>query len=103
MSTAESDVMITLRSRPDEAGESMTFVIPYKSAELSDFIKDAVSEEIEGEEDSGGINEIDVPRVSGRCLGKVVDFLNHYSEQPMKEVPTPLGGATFNEVSDPRG
>jgi Skp1 family, tetramerisation domain len=91
------NVMLRLRSMPDENGVSRDFEISYGAAKLSELIKDSVGEEIE--DDDAAVQEIDVPRVKGDCLEKVVAFMKHYKEEPMKEIPTPLGGSSFNEVS----
>ena len=41
--------------------------------------------------------------MSSDCLEKVVEFLKHYKEEKMKDIPTPLGGSSFNEVSEASG
>jgi hypothetical protein len=89
-------VMIRLKSMPDEQGNQREFEITYGAAKLSELIRDSVGDDFEDDE---VMPEIDVPRVKGDCLEKVVDFMKHYKEDPMKEIPTPLGGSSFNEVS----
>lgn len=93
--TESDNVMLTLRSMPDESGDQRTFEIPFVAAKISDLIKDAAGDE---EQDSELPMEIEITRVKGDCLEKVVDFMKHYHEEKMKEIPTPLGGSTFNEV-----
>jgi len=88
------NVIVRLKSMPDENGDVRSFELPFKAAKLSEFVKDAVGE---CEEESA---EVDVPRVKGECLEKVVAFLKHYDEEKMKDIPTPLGGSTFNEVME---
>jgi hypothetical protein len=90
-------VMLRLKSMPDDNGNSREFEISYGAAKLSELIKDSVGEDFE-EDDA--MPEIDVPRVKGDCLEKVVDFMKHYNYEPMKEIPTPLGGSSFNEVNE---
>ena len=46
---------------------------------------------------------LELARVEGSVLAKVVEYLKHYAEEPMKEIPQPLGGSTFNEVSPTGG
>ena len=41
---------------------------------------------------------IELLRVGKRCLEKVVDFLKHYHDEPLHDIPTPLQGSTFEEV-----
>lgn len=97
MSTIEdSNATVMLKSMPDEKGDVKTFKMAFKAAELSEFIKDTAGEAVDDADDTPV--EIEVTRVGGDCLAKVVDFLNHYHEEPMKEIPTPLGGSSFNEV-----
>jgi hypothetical protein len=90
-------IMLRLKSMPNENGTSREFEISYGAAKLSELIKDSVGEDFE-EDDA--MPEIDVPRVKGDCLEKVVDFMKHYNVEPMKEIPTPLGGSSFNEVCE---
>eukprot|EP00529_Nitzschia_sp_RCC80_P036447 CAMPEP_0113482240 /NCGR_PEP_ID=MMETSP0014_2-20120614/22817_1 /TAXON_ID=2857 /ORGANISM="Nitzschia sp." /LENGTH=191 /DNA_ID=CAMNT_0000375751 /DNA_START=120 /DNA_END=695 /DNA_ORIENTATION=+ /assembly_acc=CAM_ASM_000159 len=110
--SVEDSKMIKVTSMPDEDGVAMTYELPYKAAELSEFLKDAAGDSIEEEEDDDDDDDnnnnksndkmvtVEVSRVRGKCLGKVVEFLCHYAEEPMKEIPTPLGGSSFNEVMD---
>ncbi len=79
----------------DENGDQRMFEIPYAAARISELICDAT-----GDQDHDGDKpmEIEIGRVKGDCLEKVVDFMNHYHQETMKAIPTPLGGNTFNEV-----
>ncbi|KAG7349540.1 Skp1 family, dimerization domain containing protein [Nitzschia inconspicua] len=97
MADEMDNIMLRLKSMPDENGNSREFEISYGAAKLSELIKDSVGDDFE-EDDT--MPEIDVPRVKGDCLEKVVSFLQHYRKEPMKEIPTPLGGSSFNEVMD---
>jgi hypothetical protein len=90
------DMVIRLKSMVDENGNQRECEIKFGAAKLSELIRDSVGDHDDDEPMS--TTEIDVPRVKGDCLEKVVDFLKHYEEEPMKEIPTPLGGSTFNEV-----
>lgn len=94
--TELDNMIIRLKSMADENGNQREFEIKFGAAKLSELIKDSVGEEPDFDNETSA--EIDVPRVKGDCLEKVVDFLKHYSEEPMKEIPTPLGGSTFDEV-----
>jgi hypothetical protein len=82
------------------------FELPVAAAALSELVLNAcgceTAEGDENESDSEGeFPPVDVPRVSSAALEKVVDFLKHYKEEPMKDIPTPLGASTFVEVSLP--
>ena len=96
------NTVLHLKSMPDENGHQKEFEITLGAAKLSELIKDSTGLD-DDDEDEDAANkkpiEIEIPRVKGDCLAKVVDFLKHYHEEPMKEIPTPLGGSSFNEVS----
>jgi S-phase kinase-associated protein 1 len=79
---------IKLRSEDDQL-----FELPTNAANLSTFVSDALTEDDEGTD-----SEVKVLRVKGDCLKKVVEFLIKYKEEPMKEIPLPLGGNTFAEI-----
>ena len=84
----ESNITIRLKSKDGEI-----FELSEKAAGISDLIKDAT----EGNEEEEP-EPIEITGVSTACLEKVVSFLKHYEEEQMKDIPTPLGGSTFNEV-----
>lgn len=45
-----------------------------------------------------GCFTIECSRVSSNCLGKVVEFLNHYEREAMKTIKTPLVDHTFEGI-----
>jgi len=97
---SSSSAVVVLKS-PD--GQS--FELPLDAAIMSDFINDALGVDPDDHENDDDENhddavpkEIDVLRVNGECLGKVVEFLIHHKQEPMKEIETPLKGNTFDEV-----
>jgi hypothetical protein len=100
-----NDTMIKLISAEDESGESQVFEISLAAAGLSVLVVDAAGdvEEDDDDDDDNGRNrpplEINISRVKGPCLAKVVDFMKHHHTDKMKAIPTPLGGSSFNEVS----
>ncbi len=102
MDIEEETRIIKLRSMPDENGETQVFEIPYAAAMISDLVKDAIGDhedEDDGdEEEENAVREVGVLRVKGPCLAKAVDFMKHHHIEKMKEIPTPLGGSSFNEV-----
>ena len=102
MNTDNDDTtMIKLKSMADENGKTEEFYISMAAAQISDLIKDASGDPDDQDDDDDDDNktvEIEVSRVKGPCLAKVVDFMKHHHEEKMKEIPTPLGGSTFNEV-----
>lgn len=93
--TVNNDTKVVLTSMEDEKGNKRSFEISYDAASLSEYVRDSY---VEPESDIEKV-EIPVLRVKGDCLEKVVDFMVHYHEEKMKDIPTPLGGNSFNEVS----
>lgn len=85
--TDEANGIIRLRS-----SDGKVFELTESAAEISELLKDSPREE------DDEVTEIDIVRVASPCLEKVVEFMKHYDEEKMKEIPTPLGGSTFNEV-----
>lgn len=102
MNTDNDDTtMIKLKSMPDENGNVDIFEISVAAAQISELVRDAAPEDHDDDDDDGGAAfEIDIARVKGSCLAKVVDFVKHHHIEKMKEIPTPLGGSSFNEVMD---
>jgi len=98
--SSEDDLKIKLVSRDD-----VEFHLPLKAAKLSRFVCNSLSLDEDGqlpveEDDNKEDLKVDVIRVSGGCLEKVVDFMNHHAEEAMEEVAMPLPGPTFEDVSD---
>lgn len=89
MDVDEGNKKIRLMSKDDTV-----FEITAKEGKIAQLILDATDENDDEEA------EIVIARVGPECLGKVVDFMKHYAVEKMKEIPTPLGGSTFNEVMD---
>ena len=84
----EGNAIIRLKSKDDQV-----FEITERAASISELISDSPRE------DDDEVTEIEIARVNSDCLRKVVEYMKHYDEEKMKEIPTPLGGSTFNEVS----
>jgi len=98
---SEDTTMIKLKSMMDENGNFEEFDISMAAAKISDLIRDARGDPDDDEDDEDKAPlELTVTRVKGPCLKKVVDFMNHHHIEKMKEIPTPLGGSSFNEVMD---
>lgn len=99
-STNEKTV-IKLKSMPDENGDVQVFEISKGAAQISELVRDAAPEDDDDDDDGDGPSfEIDIARVKGPCLEKVVDFMKHHHIEKMKEIPTPLGGSSFNDASN---
>jgi hypothetical protein len=82
----QDDRIIKLKSKDEQV-----FELTADAASISDLVRDSLTD---AEDD----DPIEILRVSSDCLQKVVEFLKHYKEENMKEIPTPLGGSSFNEV-----
>jgi hypothetical protein len=86
----KDDQMITLVSR-----DKKEFQLPTSAAKNSYFIRHLLDV---GEEGSEELLNIEVPRVNGKCMEKVVSFLIYYKEHPMPGIRQPLDGNSLNEV-----
>jgi hypothetical protein len=101
----EDKTVVTLASADGE-----TFVLPYKAAIQSVLVKDTLpgadddfvtvgDDEEESLDNQEAVFEtIEIPRVSGACLGMVVEFLKHHAIEPVSEIPHPLPHDTFEQV-----
>ena len=97
---AEPLCMVKLVSLDD-----CSFELPVKAAILSNLVKD-MGDSGDNDDDNNDNEEtivfrepIDLVRVRGEVLEKVVDFLKHYHEEPMLEIQIPLQGSSLEEVS----
>lgn len=79
--------------------DDVEFVLPVEAAKESRFVANSLSLDDDSPEENESDLRVDVIRVSGGCLEKVVDFLTHYKEEPMAEITMPLPGPTFEDVS----
>ena len=82
--------------------DDVEFVLPVEAARESRFVADSLNLDDVNLEDADNDLRVDVIRVSGGCLEKVVDFLKHFKEEPMSEITMPLPGPTFEDVSNQR-
>merc|ERR1712224_656670 len=91
---AQDQRMVTLISRDDHK-----YRLPMRAAILSILVKDALSQDDDNDEekdDDTTEDTVDVLRVNGSTLEKIVEFMNHHVEDPMKEIPMSLdGGSSF--------
>ena len=91
---AQGDKMIRLVSRDD-----CVFELPVSAAKLSKLVLNNLPDNDDDDDDVQEVYEdVTLLRVTGTCLEKVVEFLKHHDEEPMKEIPTPLPGNTLEEV-----
>mmetsp|Transcript_20819 Transcript_20819/g.31799 ORF Transcript_20819/g.31799 Transcript_20819/m.31799 type:complete len:92 (-) Transcript_20819:108-383(-) len=81
---ADGSAMIRLNSQEEEE-----FELTLAAAKLSELVRESI------EDDTDSIHII---RVSSDCLRKVVAYLKKYHKQPMKDISTPLGANSFEEV-----
>jgi len=90
---AEEEKTITL-----EANDGQKFKISKKAARVSQFCSDALGLDDEDEDDAAAEKTVEVPRVKGDCLGKTVQFMEHYCVNKMEEIELPMSGDSFEEV-----
>lgn len=90
----DNDTIVKLRA--GDSGEEPEYQISIAEGEISELIRNTTEDREDPE------ITIDIARVKSKCLKKVVDFMQHYNKEKMKEIPTPLGGSSFNEVCSQR-
>lgn len=95
---AEEEKTITLM-----ANDGKEFQISEEAARVSQFCNDALGLDDDHEDEDEADNEhkekiVDVPRVTGKCLGHVVRFMEHHCAKKMKDIELPMSGETFEEV-----
>ena len=80
MDTEQSGI-VKLRSMADEDGKTEVFELPYEAAMISDLVRDALAADEDDDDDDDdeepSTREVEVLRVKGPCLAKVVDFMKH--------------------------
>ena len=82
--TGEDPRMVTLVSRDDQK-----FELPLNAARLSEMVNNALNLDA-GEDDNEDedLRPVEILRVTAECLEKVVDFLKHYNEDKMTDIPS---------------
>lgn len=70
------------------------FMITARAAQLSELVRNSLDD---GDDDSDSVIDL-LGRVSTDTLAKIVEFMNHYDEERMNDIPTPLPGISFNEI-----
>lgn len=94
------------------SSDQRTIQIPVKAAKISQLVvttlfpidDDDDDEDDDDDNDEGGdsstkqLLEMDVPRVDGTTLEKVVEFLIHYEQNPFPKMPERLPGNDFSAV-----
>jgi hypothetical protein len=94
-SNGSTEPVITVVSNDDQK-----FQLPKSAAINSGFIVHALNLNEDEDEGKDTYVPVDVTRVSGNALEKVVEFLKHYAKEPMPAIGKPLQGNSFNEVSN---
>jgi S-phase kinase-associated protein 1 len=72
--------------------EGNEYSVSSNVCKLSKLISETLSEE---EED---ITTIPLPNATNKTLRKVVEFLQHYTIEPMSEIPKPLTSSNMNTI-----
>ncbi len=78
------------------SSEGDSFVVPFAVAKLSKLVETMCTTEGEGDDDE--IQDVPLPNLNSKCLSKIVEFLNHYLTDPMKEIEKPLKSANMSEI-----
>jgi hypothetical protein len=81
-----SDVKIVSR-------DGQEFFISKEAAEKSVLIRDTL--DLEDDEPGKVVN---IPKVDGEAMAKVVEFIQHSVKEPMNDIPKPLQGNSLPEI-----
>eukprot|EP00549_Striatella_unipunctata_P021777 CAMPEP_0118692874 /NCGR_PEP_ID=MMETSP0800-20121206/11565_1 /TAXON_ID=210618 ORGANISM="Striatella unipunctata, Strain CCMP2910" /NCGR_SAMPLE_ID=MMETSP0800 /ASSEMBLY_ACC=CAM_ASM_000638 /LENGTH=165 /DNA_ID=CAMNT_0006590987 /DNA_START=156 /DNA_END=653 /DNA_ORIENTATION=- len=73
--------------------EGDTYEVPVAVAKMSELVKSMMDED--ADED---VSEIPLPNVKAAVLTKVVEFCNHYINEPMTDIEKPLKSSIMAEV-----
>lgn len=87
----EDDRVIRLKGSETEC----EFEITVRAAQLSELVRNSLDDD--GDDDTDPVIDL-LGRVSTDTLEKTVEFMKHYDEERMNDIPTPLGGSSFNEI-----
>jgi S-phase kinase-associated protein 1 len=71
------------------------FEISVEVARLSELVNDTLGD---GGDDDNEPQVIDLPRVSTGTLEQVIHFMVHHAAEVMTDIPTPLGGNSFDQI-----
>jgi len=74
--------------------EGESFDVSLAVACMSELVKTMIDEEQDDEE----AQEIPLPNVKSSILAKVIEFTQHYKQEPMTEIEKPLKSANMTEV-----
>ncbi|KAJ1432025.1 Skp1 family, dimerization domain-containing protein [Ochromonadaceae sp. CCMP2298] len=91
MSDAKEDDKRTVHLVSQE-GES--FDVALSVGKMSELVKTMIDEEQEDDE----TQEIPLPNVKSAILAKVIEFAQHYKNEPMSEIEKPLKSSNMAEV-----
>jgi S-phase kinase-associated protein 1 len=75
--------------------EGDSFDVQTSVANMSELVKTMIDDEAEADAEP---QEIPLPNVKGNVLAKVIEFCNHYKEDPMSDIEKPLKSANMHEV-----
>ena len=77
----DAEAIVTLRSM-----DGLTFQLTANAANLSTMVSNA------------GSRVVEIMNVNADTLGDVVNFLTHYDQDPMQDIPMPLNRNSFDEI-----
>mmetsp|Transcript_6286 Transcript_6286/g.11878 ORF Transcript_6286/g.11878 Transcript_6286/m.11878 type:complete len:166 (+) Transcript_6286:171-668(+) len=75
--------------------EGDPFPVDMEVAKMSELVKSMLEDIEEGDEE---VTEIPLPNVRSQILKKVIEFCQHYKEEPMNEIEKPLKSSEMSEV-----
>jgi hypothetical protein len=96
MLTEDGKRMVTLVSH-----DKREFELTVNAATCAKLVRRSLGGDDDDDDDENlpeKLEPVEIMRVGGNALEKVVEFMKHHVEEPMESIPVPLGGETFDEV-----
>jgi S-phase kinase-associated protein 1 len=75
--------------------EGDPFPVDLEVAKMSELVKSMIDDNTDDDEE---VTEIPLPNVKAQILKKVIEYCQHYKEEPMNEIEKPLKSSEMSEV-----
>mmetsp|Transcript_41201 Transcript_41201/g.98674 ORF Transcript_41201/g.98674 Transcript_41201/m.98674 type:complete len:171 (+) Transcript_41201:269-781(+) len=79
--------------------EGVVFDVPTEVAKMSTLVATTIDDDAEDDDDE--IREIPLPNVKEAVLKKVIEYCQHYKEEPMTAIETPLKSSKLADLVQP--
>ena len=68
------------------SSEGESFDVPIESAKMSTLISNIIDNQDADDDDDDEAQEIPLPNVKSTILSSVIEFMNHFTTEPMNEI-----------------